>query len=100
MNLENAVNTTSRLPAAAAEPPSLPWWRYRIMWMTLGLPASVVVASLYTAGIAWSHIDPVVTDAPAAQQQAAEEVAEHGHRASPMEPAEKARNHAATPEPK
>ena len=81
-------------PATAATPP-LPWWRFKIMWLTLGLPASVVVASLYTAGIAWRHIDPVVTDTPSAQ--AAEEVAEHGHRASQMDPAERARNHAATP---
>jgi hypothetical protein len=97
MNQEIALNPTPRLPDAQS--PSLPWWRYRIMWLTLGLPASVVVASLYSAGIAWTHIDPLVSDYPGAQQQAAEEVAEHGHRPNPLEPAERARNHAATPAP-
>jgi len=95
MNQESAVNTSASL-RPGAEPPAQPWWHFKIMWLTLGLPASVVVASLYTAGIAWRHIDPVVTDPQVVH--AAEDVVEHGHRATAMEPAERARNHAATPQ--
>ena len=64
-----------------------PWWRFRIMWLVLGLPATVVCTSLVTAGIAWTHIDPVVTD-PVPSQAAG---------ANALEPAQRARNHAATP---
>jgi uncharacterized protein len=67
--------------APAGEP--LPWWRFRIVWFAIGLPAAVVIASLATAGIAWRHIDPLVVEA-------------HPGRAA-LEPAERARNHAATP---
>lgn len=81
----------------APQSDSGPWWRYRIMWLTLGLPATVVVASLFTGGIAWTHIDPVVTDSGPSRSLAAEEVSEHGLAKGPLEPAERARNHAATP---
>ena len=64
----------------------LPWWRFRIMWLVLGLPATVVCTSLITAGIAWTHIDPVVTE-PVSVQPAS---------ANALEPAQRARNHAAT----
>jgi len=37
-----------------------PWWRYPIVWMVVGGPAAVVVASLYTAGLAIKHVDPVL----------------------------------------
>ena len=67
--------------SAATEPP-LPWWRFGIMWLVLGLPAAVVCASLVMAGIAWRHADRVLTDPPPRQG---------------LEPAVSARNHAATP---
>ncbi len=59
-----------------------PWWRYPIVWLVVGGPASVVVASLYTVGIAVRHVDPVLDTSP-----------------QPMvtikdAPAEQARNHA------
>ncbi len=69
-------------PAAGAPPP-LPWWRFKIVWFAFGLPAVVVIASLVTAGIAWWHVDPIVVEA------------QPGRTA--QEPAERARNHAATP---
>ena len=65
------------------ETPALPWWHFGIVWFTLGLPALVVIASLATASIAWRHVDPLVVEAQPG-------------RAS-QEPAERARNHAATP---
>jgi hypothetical protein len=55
------------------------WWREPVMWLVVGGPAAVVVASLVTAGIALQRPDPVITV----------------EQAKP--PAMQARNHAATP---
>lgn len=37
-----------------------PWWRLPIVWMVIGGPAAVVVASIFTAGLAIKHVDPVL----------------------------------------
>ena len=89
-----AVDTLKRPPT---EPLPAPWWRFGIVWLTFGLPAAVVVASLFTAGIAWRHIDPVVVDPPVTVPVAA--IADGAPRANALEPAQRARNHAATPRP-
>ena len=65
-----------------AEPPSPPWWRLPIVWMVIGGPAIVVVASFATLFLAITHPDPVLT-APQAG-------------AGADAPAMQARNHAAT----
>ena len=54
----NESDNTATTPAKAP-----PWWHFRIVWFVLGLPAAVVLASLYTATLAWRHMDPVVVDA-------------------------------------
>jgi uncharacterized protein len=60
-----------------------PWWRLPIVWMVIGGPAVVVVASFVTLALAILNPDPVL-QAP--------------HKASgAMTPAMQARNHAATP---
>jgi hypothetical protein len=69
-------------PVSAADK-SRPWWRYPIVWMVIGGPAAVVVASIYTAGLAIKHVDPVL-------DTSADHVASPGQA-----PAMKARNHAA-----
>jgi len=77
---------------------ALPWWRFKFVWLVWGLPATVVVASLVTGGIAWTHVDPIVSDPRFSQStSAASEAAEHFHAKDAREPAETARNHAATP---
>ena len=63
-----------------------PWWREPMLWLVVGGPALVVVASLATAVIAWRGADPVVTDPRVA---AGADTA--------LQPALKARNHAASP---
>jgi hypothetical protein len=77
----------SRSPASKAvapEPEASPaWWRLPIVWMVIGGPAIVVVASFTTLALAILNPDPVL-EAPRAQ--VAGEV-----------PAEQARNHAAAP---
>ena len=79
-----AVNNPSIAPA--------PWWRFGMVWLVLSGPAAVVVASLVTAVVAWSHIDPLVTD-----PRLAAEVAVPADPKAPLAPAMKARNHAASP---
>jgi hypothetical protein len=59
------------------------WWRLPIVWMVIGGPALVVVASFATLTLAIMHPDPVL-EAPKMTTQA--EV-----------PAMQARNHAAAP---
>lgn len=94
---------TETLSPLAAEFPAQPWWRFGIVWFTFGLPATVVVASLFTAGIAWRHIDPVVVDGPVATSAPgrASTITPTAvdARANALEPAQRARNHAATPRP-
>ena len=74
-------------PQASAADRSLPWWRYPIVWLVVGGPLAVVIASLVTAGIAMRNVDPVL-DTSASQVTAPAEA-----------PAVKARNHAADPRP-
>jgi uncharacterized protein len=40
--------------------PSLPWWRYPMVWLVIGGPLSVVVAGIATAVIAYQNVDPVL----------------------------------------
>lgn len=60
-------------------PVERPWWREPMVWMVIGGPAAVVVASFVTLGLALKYPDPVLDD-----------------KAGQQVPALKARNHAAT----
>jgi len=80
-------------------PPPLPWWRFGMAWFVFGLPLLVVVASLITAAIAWRHADTQVFDPPVQRAQSATGGAVIAPGAGPLEPAQQARNHAATPKP-
>lgn len=64
--------------------PPMPWWRIKMVWLVVGGPLAVVVASFVTLAIAIVNPDPVLTAGPAA-------------KGSDM-PAVQARNHAATPQ--
>lgn len=64
--------------------PVLPWWRVRMVWLVLGGPAAVVVASIATLVIAVRGGDVPLRE---------EAVARQGHQM----PATQARNHAAAP---
>ncbi len=56
---------------------NLPWWRYPFVWMVFGGPAAVVVASLFTVGIAIRHVDPVLDTSPKAGEALKDTPAEH-----------------------
>lgn len=89
------LSTLSKSPAAE---PSLAWWRYPFVWLVVGLPASAVVAATASGIIAVRHADPVVQEYRAGlRHAAAAESIERGAAHGALEPAERARNHAATP---
>jgi hypothetical protein len=67
-----------------------PWWRFGMVWMVVGGPAVVVVASLTTFYIAATHPDPVITVTPRTALQERQGIT-HA-------PAMQGRNHAATGE--
>ena len=62
-----------------------------MVWLVIAGPLAVVVASFITLAIAWTNIDPVISDAGAAD---AHQRVPSGSAA----PAQLARNHAATPQ--
>lgn len=68
------------------------WWRERMMWLVVGGPATVVLASFVTLGMAIRHPDPVIET----QQRVSADSAADGPQAAALAPAIAARNHAAT----
>lgn len=78
------VANNKALPLA----PALPWWRFGMVWLVLGGPAVVVVASLATAVVAYVGADEVLVNTPSARVLPVQPTSET--------PALAARNHAAT----
>ena len=71
-------------PATPVQPePTIAWWRLPIVWLVIGGPSVVVVASFITLALAIQNPDPVLAT-PAAKSKA-------------EQPAVQGRNHAATP---
>lgn len=91
----------STSPAVAAAPvPPVPWWRVPHMWMVVGGPLAVVVASLITAFIAVKNADPVLDKAVFERDREAALALEGQAKAEALiklQPAHQARNHAASP---
>lgn len=79
--------SVARTPGAPA-----PWWRHGMVWMVIGGPLIVVVASLTTAVIAYKGADTVIVDTPSARHVVTTPTSET--------PAMQARNHAATAAPR
>jgi hypothetical protein len=95
-----AVVPLATPPATTSESPSVvPWWRFTMVWLVIAGPATVVLASLASAFVAWHHGDPVVTMSRPGTAQAADDVDTPADPKSMLAPALKARNHAATPRP-
>ena len=87
MNNEGHVMTSTETPASG------PWWRYPLVWLVIGLPATVVVAGLCTAWIALHGNDSVVEED---YYRKGIEINRTLADKSLM-PAQKGRNHAMTP---
>ena len=88
-----SLKTVTKPPA---EPPAKAWWRTPFVWLVFGLPASAVVAATASGIIAVRNADPVVDEYTASLRQPAAESIERGSAHDSTEPAEVARNHAAT----
>ncbi len=82
MSIQNS--STKSFPADLPER-TRPWWREPMMWLVVGGPSLVVVASFATLGLAIINPDPVLQEQVAASSGA-----------KSMQPAKEARNHAAT----
>lgn len=78
----------TQVPAANDAEPNIPWWRVGMVWLVVGGPLIVVIASLVTTGIAVYGAEEVLTRPASVVQSAAE---------APTLPAMQGRNHAATP---
>jgi uncharacterized protein len=92
MSRANTPAIQPNLPLARSAD-GAPWWRFPVVWMVVGGPLTVVVASFITLWLAMTHIDPVIA-VPASPTAAGPE-----HLKSAHQPAMQARNHAATPVP-
>jgi uncharacterized protein len=66
--------------------PTLPWWRVPMVWLVIGGPAAVVVASAVTLALALSGADKPLPQASVAAAPAPQVAAQI--------PAQQARNHA------
>ena len=51
------MTTRNTLPPV---PDQTPWWKYKMVWLVIGGPLIVVVASFVTLGLAIKHPDPVL----------------------------------------
>lgn len=87
----------------APSTPALPqrsWWREPYVWLVISGPAVVVVAALATAYIAMSAPDPVI-DKNQIQREALTKAGSDGRVSEDelvkLQPAQQARNHAASP---
>jgi hypothetical protein len=80
MNTLTQAKPTDDKPGAGA-----PWWKFPIVWLVVGGPLIVVVASLNMVAIAVRNVDPVL-DA----SQMAKDIGKPGHV-----PAVQGRNRAA-----
>lgn len=78
--------------------PTRPWWREGMLWLVLGGPIVVVIASIATLIVAVRNPDPVLrTPSVKEAAQSGSAVGESAANADPSNlPALQARNHAAT----
>ncbi len=76
--------STTETPSPQPVPP---WWRVGMVWLVLGGPAAVVVASMVTVTIAYVGAEEVLT-------QPTKQISSDG---AALMPAMQGRNHVATP---
>lgn len=71
---------------------SQPWWRFPFVWMVVGGPLLVVIASFITLGLALKYPDQVLTESGGGAKSSASSATS----STANLPAMQARNHAAT----
>jgi hypothetical protein len=93
------MNKTQTSPSAASgAAASLAWWRVSMVWLVVGGPAAVVLASFVTLYLAVSHPDPVLPALPVASADGDGDAAVKSDpaKAAALQPALVGRNHSAT----
>lgn len=91
---------TSQTTAPAAPIQPVAWWRVPQMWLVVGGPAAVVVASLITVFIAVKYGDPVLDKVEYERSFESAKSLQGQERIDALiklQPAHQARNHAASP---
>jgi len=88
MSATSSTLSSAKSSARSSDPSYRPWYRIPAMYLVIFGPASVVVASLFTAVLAYRGADRPLLE----HVSAAESTQSHA-------PAMTARNHAATPRP-
>ncbi|MCW5655940.1 FixH family protein [Hydrogenophaga sp.] len=89
------MNTRTSVPSVSPA-----WWRVPQMWLVVGGPLAVVVASLVTAWIAVHNADPVLDKTEFERGRQAAMALQGQARTDALvklQPAHQARNHAASP---
>lgn len=92
------MNTTTLNTPVAQAP--IAWWKVPQMWLVVGGPLVVVVASIITAVIAIKGADPVLNKEDYERELKAVQSLQGQARVDAMiklQPAHQARNHAASP---
>ena len=87
------MNTTTTKTTTQNDKPVDAWWRHPLMWMVIGGPAAVVVASFVTFWLAWRSPDALVSEDYYREGVEINKTL----AAKKMLPALAGRNHAATP---
>ena len=93
MNQMNNAHHLSTKQKAKPNPDAKPWWSFGLVWMVIGGPAVVVVASFVTFYLAIVIPDPVL---PTESQNPRHALQNKAQLDAAMAPAMQARNHAST----
>ena len=72
------------------------WWQFGHVWLVIGLPAVVVVASFITLYLAVSRPNEIVNEETYKSARQSDQSIEARRKESAMAPAMLGRNHAAT----
>ena len=76
------MKQTTELPSVPTSA-TVDWWRLPMVWMVIGGPAVVVVASFATLALALAYPDPVLTTSPQASKSDLPAIQGRNHAASP-----------------
>ena len=82
------------MPISPVSPTPAPWWKFGYVWLVVGGPAIVVVASFVTLYLALRYPDPVISEDY--YRQGIEVNKTLANPAASLAPAVQARNHAQT----
>ncbi|MDD2882357.1 MAG: FixH family protein [Rhodoferax sp.] len=72
------------------------WWQFGHVWLVIGLPAVVVVASFITLYLAMSRPNEIISDDSYQPSRQSDQSIEARRKESSMAPAMLGRNHAQT----